>query len=225
MNYVSSAEAASYLGNPDNAIPAAQFPHDRVLLERPGLYAWWVDDEGRTMIEQALDVSIRQLIYAGQAGATSSRSAKPSTATLLSRIGTNHLKGTAYGSTFRKTISAILLEPLGLRVERPDRLLKEDNDRISLWMQVHLRVATFAFDDRESLGGIEDAVLSILDPPLNLKGLPSSPARLRLTELRRQLSVPQRLEARSELSAEANQPVLTPNVEPAPITTEGVDEK
>ncbi|GIF00642.1 hypothetical protein Ari01nite_81060 [Paractinoplanes rishiriensis] len=37
----------------------------------------------------------------------------------------------------------------------------------------------------ESLGRLEDLVLRAIDPPLNLQGMPATPVRARLTELRR----------------------------------------
>lgn len=183
-------EVARYLADPRYSIPGSRFPKDRVEAARAGLYVWWVDDEGRTTLEGALGASLPSLIYAGQAGAASSRAGKESTATLLSRIGANHLRGTAHGSTFRKSMSALLLKPLELVVERPDRLTRADNERVTLWMRNHLSVTIGPYDDRLRLGGLEAEVLHRLDPPLNLQGMPRTPVRRRLTALRSAISRP-----------------------------------
>jgi hypothetical protein len=183
-------EAEAVLANRDLAVSAALFPTDREAASAPGLYSWWVDDVGRAVLEGSLESPLTSLIYAGQAGATSSRSARASTATLGSRILTNHIRGTAYGSTFRKTLSAILLEPLGLRLDKSDHLIKPDNDRVSTWIRQHLSVVIYPYDDRETLGRFEEDVLRILDPPLNLDGMAPTPVRARLTALRRQITRP-----------------------------------
>jgi hypothetical protein len=185
-----AVEAAEYLARQGLAIPASDFPVDRSVVARPGLYAWWVDDVGRELLERSLGETLRSLIYAGQAGATSTRSAKLSTATLGSRILNNHLRGTAHGSTFRKSLSAVLLEPLGLVVENPDHLTRVDNDRVSDWMRSHLSVMVYPYDDRVTLRSIEDAVVRILNPPLNLNGMTMTPVRVKLSLLRQEVSRP-----------------------------------
>lgn len=186
------------------AIPAGFFTRDKPAAKHPGLYSWWVDDEGRALLEGVLEEGLESLIYAGQAGAASRRAAKPSSATLGSRIITNHLNGTAYGSTFRKSISAILLGPLGLTVERPDHLTKVDNLRVSEWMRQHLSLVAVPYDDRETLHEIEGEVLRLLNPPLNLEGMSRTPVRDRLTALRRELTRPAVRVGQPEVVGEAS---------------------
>ena len=111
-------------------------------------------------------------------------------ATLGSRIRGNHIRGNASSSTFRLTLSALLLRPLGLTVSNPGRLAPEDRKIISAWINDHLRVVIVPYDDRDSLEHVEDRVLAILDPPLNLKGRPSTAPRNRLKDLRRQITRP-----------------------------------
>jgi hypothetical protein len=53
-------------------------------------------------------------IYAGQAGATKWPSGKVGKATLGSRIGGNHLRGSISASTFRSTLASALADPLKL---------------------------------------------------------------------------------------------------------------
>ena len=176
------------LSDPSLAEPASRFPRDPNRVTSAGLYSWWADDGGRSTLGQPFDVILPALIYAGQTGATSSQARVERSATLRSRIGGNHLNGNAGSSTFRKTLSALLLVPLGLRVEGKDRLDRPSNDAVSAWMRQHLAVVTVPFDDRGVLIEVEEAVLKRLNPPLNLMGMPSTPIRRRLRELRRNLN-------------------------------------
>ncbi len=164
------------------------FPSDRELASHPGLYSWWGDEEARSVIGTQLGTTIPPLIYAGQAGATRWPSGTTSSATLASRIRGNHINGNASSSTFRLTISALLLDPLRLAVLKPGRLTPEDNRFVSDWIKKHLKVAIVAYRDRDSLGRIEAGVLDILDPPLNLEGRPTTSPRRRLTSFRRRIT-------------------------------------
>ena len=140
------------------------------------------------MIGTQLGTTIPSLVYAGQAGATRWPSGRTSTATLASRIRSNHINVNASSSTFRLTLSALLLDPLGLAVLKPGRLTPEDNRVVSGWIKKHLQVAIVAYDGRDSLGRIEAVVVDILDPPLNLEGRPNTSPRRLLTSLRRRVT-------------------------------------
>lgn len=173
--------------------PAAARPVDpdrlRLDLPRaPGLYAWWADDPGRELLASSLGGEVTPLIYAGQAGATSSLGVRASGATLRSRILGQHLRGNLRSSTFRRALSACLRDPLGLELIRPGRLSDASNASLTAWIQGHLRLAWVEHDDRPALAAIEHQVLTTLDPPLNLQGMPSTPGRRRLRELRRALT-------------------------------------
>jgi hypothetical protein len=106
---------------------------------------------------------------------------------LRARIGGNHLAGTICGSTFRRTLAAILREPLELQLGPPGRLERDSERRLSAWMRQHLEVAVYPFPDRDVLASLENEVLAVLDPPLNLEGMPASPIRARLRVLRAEL--------------------------------------
>jgi hypothetical protein len=84
------------------------------------------------------------LIYAGQAGATSRRTKTESRATLRSRIGGNHLRGNIRSSNFRKTISALLLQPLGLQLAGLNKLDPASNRIVSEWIRRHLGGPAFS---------------------------------------------------------------------------------
>jgi len=102
-----------------NARPAATFPAEFGGVDQAGLYSWWADETGLDDLSAAFDIRLPTLIYAGQTGATSTRSGTERVATLRSRIGGNHLRGNVSSSTFRKTLSAILFDRLDLSLAGP----------------------------------------------------------------------------------------------------------
>ena len=136
-------------------------------------------------MNRQLEVDVTNPLYAGQAGAASSITSKPSGATLRSRIRGNHIRGNTRASTFRRTFAALLWDDLLLSCKRPRTLDSESNRRLTEWIVEHMRVATCPIADRVGLGVIEIEVLHLLNPPLNLKHVPRTPARARLGELRR----------------------------------------
>lgn len=166
----------------------ATFPLDAHAAANAGLYSWWGDEEARRALAAGLDVDgLPPLLYAGQAGATKWPSGKRSNATLGSRIGRQHIRGNARSSTFRLTLSTILLVELGLTPAPGGRLTPESNRVVSEWIAEHLRAAIAPFADRDRLGVVEATVVGRLDPPLNLDHCKASAIRSRLTELRRAL--------------------------------------
>ena len=180
---------AAQLSDPDRPERPRAFPADSVAASKPGLYSWWADAEAQDLFLRTTGgVAVGPLLYAGQAGATLWPSGKKSTATLKSRIRSNHIRGNLSSSTFRHTISALLCEPLKLRLAEPCKLMPADNRRVSRWIADHLRVAIVALEDRDSLGCIQRAVLDTLDPPFNLNGRPPTDLRRRLAELRRAIA-------------------------------------
>jgi hypothetical protein len=159
-------------------------------LNAPGLYSWWVDDDGAGELSTGLGQLIPAgLIYAGLAGATRSRSGKKSGNTLWGRLTTMHLGGRHEFSTFRLSLGSILAAARG----------ETDIDEHSLteWMHAHLRVVTVPADDADSLDSVETDILAVLNPPLNLSKMAATDARRELTGLRRKYSRKRRLPARS----------------------------
>jgi hypothetical protein len=153
----------------------------RRVADRSGLYSWWVDEAGAASLSAGLGLSIDPgLIYAGLAGATRWPSGRKSGNTLWLRIATMHLAGNHDFSTFRRTLGAILA------AESSSSTF--DEQALSEWMRVHLRVVTVAFDDRDELGRLEKRVLVALDPPLNLQGMAPTPVRRRVKDLRKLLA-------------------------------------
>lgn len=147
-------------------------------LRSPGLYSWWVDDEGAADLSRGLDQPVTPgLIYAGLAGATRSRSGRRSKNTLWGRIKSMHLGGRHEFSTFRLSLGSILAEARG-EVDIDEGALTE-------WMHEHLRLVAVPVVDADTLGDVETAVLTELDPPLNLDKVKRTPLRVRLSALRK----------------------------------------
>lgn len=146
-------------------------------LASPGLYTWWVDDDGAADLANGLQHAVTPgLIYAGQAGATRRISRKRSTNTLHGRLLGMHLRGHAGISTFRLTLGSTLWPLWGGRA---------DEAALTSWMEAHLRVVPVPVPDADTLDDVETAVLTELDPPLNLAKMPRTPLREELTRLRR----------------------------------------
>jgi hypothetical protein len=145
-------------------------------LETPGLYAWWVDEQGAGQLSVGLGHDVAAgLIYLGQAGAAR-RDSSASGNTLRGRLLGMHLGGRATMSTFRRTLAACLRLPLALR--------SEDDPQLSDWMEQHLTVTSAAVPDRKDLRTLEPALLEELDPPLNLNHMPRTALRANLSWLR-----------------------------------------
>jgi hypothetical protein len=157
--------------------PQALLGIDSRTLAFPGLYSWWVDEQGSADLSRGLGQPLAAgLIYAGQAGATRWPSGKRSSSTLWTRIAGMHLGGSAEFSTFRRTLAAALAQILGLA--------GEDDPGLSEWISAHLCVIPVPMPDADRLGEIESVVLDALDPPLNLRDRPSSAVRRQLSGLR-----------------------------------------
>ncbi|MFZ5854206.1 MAG: GIY-YIG nuclease family protein [Chloroflexota bacterium] len=197
------------LTDPARRVPLSAFPRPGDRVDEPGLYAWYVDDEGAAALSRGLGTRVAPgLVYVGQTGAGASN------ASLRSRIGGNHRDGNVRGSTFRLTLAAILRAELGLR-GTPDGPLAGDGEaRLSRWMATHLEVAVAPYPDRARLAGVEDAILARLDAPLNLQGMPPSVIRSTLTRLRSALASaspgPAPLNARPARRAPVPRPAVSP---------------
>lgn len=175
------------LTDPANAVEPLNFPRDRAEAAMPGMYAWWGDELARRVLGDEIGTELPPLLYVGQAGATKWPSGTRSAATLASRIGQQHIRGNARSSTFRLTISVLLLNRLGLVPAAGGKLDARSNGLVSAWIAEHLRVAIAPYGDCDTLGVAEAEVVTQLDPPLNLGHCLPSDARARLRGLRHSL--------------------------------------
>ena len=162
------------LGDRSRAVPASKFDAKTPGAGSPGIYAWWADEEARRVIGQALGAEPKPLIYIGKAE-TSFRQ----------RIGA-HLRAKIGKSTFRKTLTAILMADHALADQYPDPDERAWLEELTDWMREHLAVAIVPVDEPKRLEG---AVIRQHDPPLNLDKVrdPGTPGRTKLRELRSRL--------------------------------------
>lgn len=166
-------------------IPAPAWPDALTGLDRPGLYAWWVDAEGADALSAGVGMTVPAgRIYVGQAGAASAVAHHPSAATLRSRIGRNHLGGKVRSSTLRRTLASVLLAPLALELLGPRLLSAPSEARLTEWMRTHLSLAVHGVDSGEQLAELEKCVVRELQPPLNVEHMPACLLRERMRGLR-----------------------------------------
>ena len=170
--------------------PASEWPAGVPGLDRPGLFAFWVDESGAADLSRGLDLPLDVgRIYIGEAGATRWPSGRASDDTLGDRIARTHLGGKVRGSPIRLTLASVLLAQLDLVVQAAMLLQASSEQALSEWMRAHLSVAVHPHDDRDSLAGLEQAVVQRLDPPLNTEDLvPATSVRQRVVALRGRIS-------------------------------------
>jgi hypothetical protein len=158
--------------------PADFLASNGVGYKTSGLYGWSVDSTGAGDLSRGLGLPVTAgLIYAGLAGATRWPSGVASTNNLWARIATMHLGGNHEFSTFRRTLGAILAAGEGR-----DHI---DEAHLTAWMTSHLNILAVPYADADALGRLEELVLQRINPPFNLKGMPATPIRARIAELRR----------------------------------------
>lgn len=181
-------DAIASLTKFSNAVPPKSFPTDPVVAKNAGMYSWWADDDAKSVLGRVLGCELPDLIYVGLAGATKWPSGTLSSATLLKRIRTQHIRGNAKSSTFRLTLSALLLDELELAPAVAGRLDSRSNSVVSTWISDHLRVAITPWGDRNSLSELEAHVVKRLNPPLNLDHCAPTSQRAILKKLRARIA-------------------------------------
>jgi len=171
-------------------VPASEWPAGAEGLDRPGLFAFWVDEAGAADLSRGLDLPLEAgRIWIGQAGATRWPSGRANSDTLGDRIARTHLQGRVRSSTLRLTLAGILFAQLELVVQASALLQASAEQDLSDWMSAHLSIAVHPHDDRDTLAGLEQAVAQRLEPPLNIEDyLPATSARQSVIALRRRIS-------------------------------------
>lgn len=165
-----------------DALAGPRHPRDVAALtvaRAPGLYAFYGDD----VAWQALLLTPAfedQPLYVGKAERS-----------LNGRdVRTHFSTGKTGSSTVRRSLAALLVDDLAL-VAVPRNLAKPDGsanfsldtgseERLSAWMEQHLRLATWVSPPTAVLDEVETAVLERLRPPLNLAKVGEPRDRLRL---------------------------------------------
>ena len=171
-------------------VPASEWPAGVEGVDRPGLFAFWVDEAGAADLARGLDLPLEAgRIWIGQAGATRWPSGRANSDTLGERIARTHLMGRVRSSSIRLTLAGILFAQLDLVVQASALLQASAEQDLSDWMSAHLSIAVHPHDDRDSLAGLEQGIAQRLDPPLNIDGyLPATSVRQSVIALRRRIS-------------------------------------
>jgi hypothetical protein len=171
-------------------VPASEWPAGADGLDRPGLFAFWVDEAGAADLARGLDLPLEAgCVFVGEAGATKRPSGRASTDTLGERITRIHLGGKVRSSAIRLTLASVLFAQLDVVVQAAMLLQASSEQELSGWMRAHLLVAVHPHDDRDSLAGLEQAIVQRLDPPLNLDDhVPATSVRQRVAALRKRIS-------------------------------------
>ena len=151
------------------------------LPDRRGVYAWWTERGAIPGVpaqphprEEALD-----LFYIGRAPRD-----ERSSATLKSRIVDNHLGGNTGSSTFRLALAALLIDTLPLTPHRTKTkyvLPAAQNQALSAWQREHLKLS---WVEHDAPWLMEDDIIAVLRPPLNLAGNASHPFHATLSKAR-----------------------------------------
>ncbi len=168
-------ELVEVLGDRTCAVSASSFDASSPEASNCGVYAWWADETANRLIAAQLgSADAASPIYVGKAGGG------PSSRTLKSRVRT-HLNGTIRNSTFRWSLTAILVTTPEFAAARSDPCEILRSRRLSSWMREHLEVAIIPVGRPEFVNRVEDEAITRYQPPLN------GTRRGRLSELRRRL--------------------------------------
>ena len=140
-------EVVARLTDVSTALTPAEFlATEGIGLSSPGLYSWWVDQEGAAELSRGLGGIVEPgLVYAGLAGATR-RGGRKLRNTLWGRIKTMHLGGRHEFSTFRLSVGSVLAEARGAE--------EIDEAQLTTWIHDHLRVIAVPVDDADILASV-----------------------------------------------------------------------
>jgi len=147
----------------------------------PGFYAWWVDRSSIVSLPHHPHPSAPDLdlLYVGISPKRAS-----SSGTVRSRVIDQHVRGNISSSTLRFALAAFLMGELKLnpRATRKKVTLDRDgNARLREWQFAHLALTWCA---RDQPWEVEDAVIALMQPPLNCAANESHPFHPHVTSAR-----------------------------------------
>lgn len=151
------------------------------LPAKPGFYAWWMDERTIPALPRhphslRLDLS---LLYVGISPTRAS-----SSGLIRSRVINQHVRGNTSSSTFRFVLASLLLDELELKPRATIKkvvLDADDNARLRQWQFDHLSITWCA---RPSPWEVEDAVIALMQPPLNSAANQTHPFYSRVSSAR-----------------------------------------
>ena len=182
-----AAELADVLCRFPCTVADAQRPADAGgAPARSGMYAWWMSPRAIPGVSGPPHPAERlELLYVGIAPSTAQ-----SRASLRSRVLRQHIGGNIGSSTFRQSLAALLLEQQGWTTRwsgSRQQLTQSHNRALRDWQIRHLRLS---WAEQPRPWEVEEHVITLMQPPLNLAGNASHPLHQRLTALRAQLRAP-----------------------------------
>ena len=154
---------------------------DGGLPAKPGFYAWWVARGSIDGIPHHPHPARPELglLYIGI-----SPTRPTSGGVIRSRVIDQHVRGNTASSTFRFVLAAFLVNELTLTPRATTKkviLDREDNARLRQWQFEHLRLT---WCERARPWEVEDAVIALLQPPLNCAANENHPFHPRVAAAR-----------------------------------------
>lgn len=134
------------------------------LPAAPGFYAWWIERDTIAGVPHHPPPNRSELglLYVGISPK------RPGSGGLIrSRVIDQHVKGNTSSSTFRFVLASLLLDELHLKPRVTIKkvvLDRDDNQRLRQWQFDHL---SLTWCERERPWEVEDAVIALMQPPLN----------------------------------------------------------
>tara|TARA_B100000686_G_C16524229_1_gene828857 strand:- start:201 stop:809 length:609 start_codon:yes stop_codon:yes gene_type:complete len=151
-----------------------------------GLYGWYFNEiPGKTPTDNCITSDNKTLLYVG---ISPDKSSKPNSTQNLRKRITYHYRGNAEGSTLRRTLGILLTEESGYplrRVGSGKRMtLTHDGEKwLDEWMQGNAFICWMEHDEPWT---IEEDLISISHPPLNIMGNSEHPFYLTLRATRKE---------------------------------------
>lgn len=97
------------LSDPARSEHPRAYPADSIAAANAGLYSWWADAEAQELFFRAGGIPDGQFLCVGQAGASRWPSGRKSTATLKSRIPSNHIRHEISANVTHRAASETML--------------------------------------------------------------------------------------------------------------------
>jgi len=158
------AVAAALAAKPVSLDDALELEDAGGLPSTPGFYAWWIEEGtiGGVPHHSHPLVSELGLLYVGI-----SPKRPGSSGLIRSRVIDQHIRGNTSSSTFRFVLASLLLDELKLTPRATVKKIvlgRDDNGRLRQWQFDHL---SLTWCKRERPWEVEDAVIALMQPPLN----------------------------------------------------------
>jgi hypothetical protein len=177
-----AATVAATLAGVPVALPAAVQPiASGGLPAEHGFYAWWADKGTIADVPHHPHPTLSKLglLYVGISPKRASSSGN-----IRSRVIGQHVGGNTSSSTFRFVLASLLLDELELKPRATVKKIvldADDNAHLRQWQFDHLSITWCA---RPRPWKVEDAVIALMQPPLNSAANQTHPFYSRVSSAR-----------------------------------------